>query len=310
PDYQDARVAIIFATLFASPTRHKEGAWDSQCYADSNEAHKLYSRQADAYHRLIDDHPEKFRLLCDQSEVISHLQDWEDESAAPPVGLVILMECADSIRSPSELELWWQRGVRIIGPAWAGTRFCGGTGEPGPLTKDGYALLEAMADLGFALDLSHMDEKAVLQSLDFFSGPILATHSNSAALMKGADTNRHLTDRVIQGAIERDAIIGVVPYNPFLLPGWTLKDGREHVSLKQVVAHIDHICQIAGDAHHVGIGSDFDGGFGLQHTPIEINTIADLHKLVPLLDKKGYNTADIAAIFGQNWHRFLTKNLP
>ena len=56
--------------------------------------------------------------------------------------------------------------------------------------------------------------------------------------------------------------------------------------------------------------SDFDGGFGLQHTPIEINTIADLHKLVPLLDKKGYNTADIAAILGQNWHRFLAKNLP
>ncbi len=309
-DYQEARVAIIFATLFASPLRHKEGPWDSQCYADADEAHKLYSLQADAYHRLVEKHPHQFRLLSSQSDVDSHLQEWEDETITHPVGLVILMECAESIRSPADLELWWQRGVRLIGPAWAGTRFCGGTQEPGPLTKQGFALLEGMAELGFALDLSHMDEKAVLDALDFYAGPILATHANSAALMIGSDSNRHLSNRVIQGAIEREAVIGVIPYNLFLLPGWTLKDGREHISLDQVVAHIDHICQIAGDALHVGIGSDFDGGFGLQHTPIEIDTIADLHKLVPLLDKKGYNTADIAAIFGQNWHRFLAENLP
>jgi len=310
PNYQDGRVAIIFATLFASPLRHKEGDWDVQCYANVNEAHRMYMTQTDAYHRLVEEHPDQFRLLRCQADVQSHLRAWDDETATPPVGLVILMECAEGVRSPSELELWWQRGVRIIGPAWAGTRFCGGTQEPGPLTKEGYALLEVMADLGFALDLSHMDEKAVLQSLDFYSGPILASHANCAALMKGAETNRHLSDRVIQGAIARDAVIGVIPYNSFLLPGWALKDGRELVSLKQVVAHIDHICQIAGNAHHVGIGSDFDGGFGLQHTPIEIDNIADLQKLVALLVKKGYNTNDIAAILGQNWHMFLAENLP
>ncbi len=309
-DYQEARVAIIFATLFASPLRHKEGPWDSQCYADADEAHRLYTLQADAYHRLVDEHPDQFRLLYSQADLGSHLRSWEDETIAPPVGLVMLMECADGVRSPAELELWWQRGVRLIGPAWAGTRFCGGTQEPGPLTKEGYALLEGMADLGFALDLSHMDEKAVLSALDFYSGPILATHANSAALLKSAETNRHLSDRVIQGVIARDAVIGVIPYNSFLLPGWTLKDGRELVALNKVVAHIDHICQLAGDALHVGIGSDFDGGFGLQHTPFEIDTIADLQKLVPLLVEKGYNKDDIAAIFGQNWRRFLAETLP
>ncbi|MEN8173971.1 MAG: membrane dipeptidase [Chloroflexota bacterium] len=309
-NYQDGRVAIIFATLFASPLRYQEGDWDTQCYANANEAHKIYMAQVDAYQRLLEERPDRFCTLRSQADVQSHLQIWEDEESTPPVGLVTLMEGAEGVRSPSELEVWWQRGVRIIGPAWTGTRFCGGTSEPGPLTKEGYALLEGMGELGFMLDISHMDEKAALQALDFYGGPILASHANCAALLKGADTNRHLSDRVIQGMLERDAVIGVIPINKFLLPGWTIKDERNLVPLERVVAHIDHICQTAGDANHVGIGSDFDGGFGVQQVPMEIDTVADLQKLVALLDEKGYNTDDIVAILGQNWHRFLIENLP
>ena len=77
-----------------------------------------------------------------------------------------------------------------------------------------------------------------------------------------------------------------------------------------LVAQIDHICQMAGDAQHVGIGSDFDGGFGLQSVPAEIDTIADLQKIVPLLAQKGYTEAHIAAIMGQNWLSILKEDLP
>lgn len=226
------------------------------------------------------------------------------------VGIVPLMEGAEGIREPAELEEWWDWGLRIVGLAWTGTRFCGGTRQPGPLTPDGYALLDAMGSLGYALDISHMDEQAVLQALDIFPGIILASHSNAAALLKGLETNRHLSDPVIRGLVERDAVIGVIPYNRFLLPGWTIKDGRDKVSLQMVVAHIDHICQIAGDALHVGIGTDFDGGFGVQSAPQEIDTIADLRKLVPLLVERGYSESDIEAILGQNWIDRLNRILP
>jgi membrane dipeptidase len=311
PDYQRGHVAVVFATLFAAPTRRRYGDWDRLCYTTNHQAYSLYNNQLDAYHRLTDEHPEKFRMIVrldDLEEVLSH---WEKpDEQEHPVGLVILMEGAESVRQPDELEEWWQPGVRLIGPAWASNRFCGGTREPGPLTKQGYALLEAMTDYGFVLDLSHMDEKAALQALDFYSGRIVTTHANALALLKGIESNRFLSDRLIQGLIERDGIIGVVPFNRFLVPGWTADDGREAVGLDHVVAQIDYICQIAGDAQHVGIGTDFDGGFGLQGTPHEIDTIADLQKLAPLLADRGYPDSDIAGILGGNWLQLLKESLP
>ncbi len=170
-----------------------------------------------------------------------------------------------------------------------------------------------MADIGLTLDISHMDEQAVLPALDAYPGPIIASHANPAALLKGiegSERNRFLPDRVIGGLLERDGVIGVIPYNRFLLPGWKESHGRERVPLERVVAQIDYICQMAGDADHVGIGSDFDGGFGLQKTPAGIDTIADLHKITPLLAQKGYSPENIAAILGKNWLRYLKNDLP
>ncbi len=79
--------------------------------------------------------------------------------------------------------------------------------------------------------------------------------------------------------------------------------------LDAVIAQIDYICQLAGDALHVGIGSDFDGGFGMQSTPTEIDTIADLQKLVPLLLSKGFTNRDVENIMGGNWLHQLERSL-
>jgi membrane dipeptidase len=199
--------------------------------------------------------------------------------------------------------------VRLIGPAWAGNHFCGGTGQPGRLTPEGIALLEAMAGYGFGLDLSHMDEAAAMQALDLYPGRLFASHSNAQALLKGLDSNRHLSDRLIQGILERDGVIGVVPFNRFLRAGWKIGDRREEVSLVDLLAHIDHICQLAGDSRHTGIGSDFDGGFGWQSVPDEIDSIADLQKLVPLLLARGYTEDDVTNILGENWLRLMQSVL-
>jgi len=311
PDYQRGRVALVFATLFCTPERHRKGEWESQVYRTSFQAHHLYSIQLDAYHRLVDSHPDQFRLIRNKTDLEATLTHWEDVTQEEhPVGLVILMEGAEGVQEPAELESWWERGVRLIGPAWAGTRFCGGTGEPGPLTQDGFALLEGMADMGFTLDLSHMDEQAVLQALDFFPGSIVASHANALALLKGSESNRHLSDRVLRGLIDRDGIIGLVPFNRFLVAGWSPADGREIVPLDLLVTQIDYICQLAGDASHAGLGSDFDGGFGLQSVPAGIDTIADLQELVSVLSEKGYTDTDIAAILGGNWLSLLHRTLP
>ncbi len=325
PEYQLGQVALIFATLFVAPKRFCTGDWDRQCYEDALQANRLYRDQLDVYDRLAGENPEKFLQIRTLADLERLLKIWEhpswerpskrDGKAAAsqdgrPVGLVLSMEGAEAVRDPDELEEWWERGVRLIGPAWCGTRFCGGTREPGPMTAEGFALLEKMAELGFSLDLSHMDEIAALQALDFYPGQIIASHGNALALLKGSESNRHLTDRVIHGILERDGMIGLVPFNAFLKAGWKRGDRRDEVDIDPLISQIDNICQMAGDALHAGIGTDFDGGFGLQSAPMGIDTIADLQKLADLLSEKGYATEDIAAILGGNWISRIRQVLP
>ena len=316
PEYQRGRVAVVFYTLFATPGKRKQEG-DVFSYSDSESAHRLYRDQIMLYRKLTDSHPDKFRLISSTRELDSVVDHWSKPADASrddahPVGLIYLMEGADGIRSPHELSEWWDLGLRLIGLAWAGTRYCGGTGEPGPLTDEGRELISAMADYNFILDLSHMDEAAALESLERYEGPVMASHANCAALMQGADTNRHLPDRVIHGLIERKGVIGTIPFNTFLKVGWKRASGsrREEVPLDVLIAHIDHICQLAGDSLHAGIGSDFDGGFGLQSIPPELDSVADLQMIASRLITRGYSEADAANILGGNWLRFLREHLP
>ena len=85
---------------------------------------------------------------------------------------------------------------------------------------------------------------------------------------------------------------------------------RDEVHLPDLVSHIDHICQLAGDSLHAGLGSDFDGGFGLQSVPPEIDTVADLQKLASLLGERGYSETDVENILGKNWLKRLERDLP
>lgn len=311
-EYQQGQVGIIFSTLFAPPLRSRTHGHEKQIYKNFDEAYKLYKKQLDVYHRMTDSMPDKFRIIASKHDLNLILDHWNSSSPEHPVGMVILMEGAEAIRDVSELEEWHHLGVRLIGPAWIGTRYCGGWKEPGPLTADGKKLLSAMLDFNFVLDLSHMDERAAVEALDIYEGSIVGTHANCAALMPNANTNRHFTDRIIEGIIEHDGVIGVVPFNTYLKVGWSRDKGhsRSEVPLQVVANHIDHVCQIAGNSNHVGIGSDFDGGFGLQSVPPEIETVADLQKLAPLLSARGYNQTDIENILGNNWITRLKRDLP
>ena len=309
--YQKGNIGLVFATLYAAPVRRKDGKLDIIFYKDFEEAHKLYKDQLDAYHRLVEDHPDKFKLLTDKTQLDAHLKLWNEKKADEElsVGLVILMEGAEGVRDVSELEEWAELGVRMIGPAWAGTRFCGGTRDPGPMTKDGYQLLDAMSALKISLDISHMDEKAALQAIDNFEGRIIATHANAKALIKNCHINRFLPDEVIANLIDRDGIIGVVPLNQFLDWEWPSGGDRNLVSISRMADQIDHVCQIAGNAKHVGFGSDSDGGFGVQSVPAEMSSAADLQKMAPILRERGYSEDEISGIFGTNWIEFLKDSI-
>ncbi len=317
PEYQKGQVAVIVCSLFISPRKYREGTWENQDYASFDEAYRLTMGQVDYYRRLCDSAPDKFRQLLDRADLAQVLQPWNEASVssatpANPVGLVLSVEGAEGISSQHQLEELWQAGVRYIGPVWAGTRLCGGTLEGDGFTREGLIFLDWMAELGYTLDIAHMNERSALEALDRFPGRIIASHANASALLDGDERliRRHLSDRVIRSLSERGGVMGVLPCNRFLVPGWEPGDSREQVPLRLLVDHVDHICQVAGSSRHVAIGSDFDGGFGWPTVPLEFDSIADLQKIEPALLARGFEPADIQAIFHQNWQNILENTLP
>lgn len=307
PEWLAAQVALIFATLFTEPKRAPYAGPASARYATPEEAYASAMRQIDVYRRLVDEH-EAFRLVTTQSELDAVLASWEGEQARR-IGLVMLMENGDPIRKPDEVARWYEEGVRLIGPAWMGSRYCGGTFEPGPLSDDGIRLLRHMQDLNMILDTSHMAEQSFFQAVDRYDGPIVATHSNPRAYVEG---DRHLSDAMIRSLVQRDGVIGIVPFNAFLIPGWRRAHGdpKDAANIGHVVRAIDRVSQIAGDARHVALGTDFDGGFGAESTPAGIDTVADLPKIAEALRQAGYAPGDVEAVMSGNWLRILRRSLP
>lgn len=306
PALQEAGVALAFATLFVPPVNEKLAQGEnSYAYRTPTEAHRLTMAQLDYYHRLADEQP-NIRLVTDLSSLQAVLDSHQPGSATPPLlGLVPLMEGADPIRQPEEVEMWHARGLRLIGPAWDDTRYAAGAWrDGGGLTKAGYHLLDVMAQFGLIADLTHLSERASLEMMAHYPGTIAATHSNARALVPG---ERQLSDRQITLLAEREGVMGVVLYNRFLKAGHAKGDAKALVTLEHVVAHIDHICQLLGNANHVGIGSDLDGGFGAADIPAEMDSVHDLGLIGRRLHAKGYETADIANIMGGNWLRLLRR---
>jgi membrane dipeptidase len=308
PDALLGRVAVVFSTVFVAPYTGKNEPWDKLVYKDANDAYRLASQQLDYYQRLMDE-SDKIRLIQSLADLDAVLATWADgtEVNTHQQGLVILMENADPIIEPKQFEEWYARGVRLVGPAWAGTRYCGGTGAPGPLTPLGRELLDVMNDFNAILDLSHMAEEAYWEALDRYSGVVIASHSNPRHFR---DTDRHLSDEMIRRLAERDGVMGIVMYNRFLSETWTKGDPKSKVPLAVVTAAIDHVCQLTSSAAHVGIGSDFDGGFGAESTPEGIDTVGDLLNIGAALRAKGYSEDDVAAVSGGNMLRKLRQSLP
>jgi len=283
PELKEAGVALAFATLFVDPAK----------YPTPELAHRAARAQLDRYRRWQD--AGRLRLIERRGDLEAHLAE---EDQIP--GLVLLMEGAEPVRRPEEAAYWAKEGVRILGPAWQDTRYAGGTkGEKG-LTEAGRELLQAMAEAGLILDLSHLSEAAYFEALEAFSGPVLVSHANFRPLAGGPE-NRHLTEAQLQALKGRDAVVGVVLFNRFLDPAWERTEPA--TSLSRVRRHAEAVARVLG-WEAVGIGSDMDGGFGAESLPEGIQSHRDWPKLAPLFGPHA------AGVLGENWIRFLKANLP
>ncbi len=302
PEWLAAQVAVIVATVTTIP--HHRAHPGELSYATVEASFQQALAQVAIYRRWASTHP-RIDLVERESDLDAALASWADGGASARVGLVLLMENADSIRTLDEVAFWHEQGIRVVGPAWHSNRYSASAEEPGPLTELGRGLLDRMGALRMLLDVTHMADEACAEALERFDGTVVATHVTPRRLV---DRPRMLPDFAIEGVVERDGVVGIMPASWALDPEWGSKE-KTDVTLETVVDAIEIVCEIAGDTYHVGIGTDFDGGFGAEAVPAELDTVADLPRLGEALERRGFAVADVEAVMGGNWLRVLRRCL-
>jgi membrane dipeptidase len=281
-----AGVGLVFATLYTAPSRATRSMRTRFVYENAHEAHIMAVAQVNYYRSC------GLQLIRTKRELAGYVRGW----GRGKVAAVMLMEGADPVETPSQLGAWTDMGVRIIGPAWGATRYSGGTGAPGGLTKLGVQLLKAMRRKRVILDLSHMADQAFADAFAIWRGPIMASHSNARAIVPG---DRQITEATAAEVARRGGMLGISFYARHLRRSGT-------ASLDDVVRHAVLLAR-AGGPEHVGLGTDLDGGFGAEHAPL-----SDLSKLKALrsLLRRHFSAVQVEGILGENWLGFLGRSLP
>jgi membrane dipeptidase len=284
---QGAEVGLIFPTIFAAPRRRTfsdPGPW---CYRSPREANLMGMAQV-GYYRSVG-----LRLLRSAAELRQYRKAWRPGQLAG----VLLMENADPIESPEQLPQWFDLGLRLVGPAWARTRYCGGTGAPGGLTGAGRDLLRQMGLLGMVLDLSHMADRSWREALEMYQGPVIATHAGARALNPG---QRQFSDELISAVAKRGGVVGVSFYR-----GHLRAIGK--ATLNDVIRHLRHFADVAGGPEFIGLGSDLDGGFDASESPLRrLSALSSLRAGL----RRYFSDQDAEGIMGANWLDFLERALP
>ena len=282
PAMREAGIELAFATIFTEPDE-----------PDGAEAAGL--RQVEVYKALESE---------GEISIVRRGADLEAPRGARGPKIVLLMEGADPIRDPSDVERWHADGLRMVGLTWAmGTRYAGGNGNPGPLTPLGAELVAALDEVGMIHDASHLADEALdgLLSTAAADAPIVATHSNCRELV--ADDQRHLRDDQIKTLGDRGAVIGLNLYTEFLVRG-------RRATIADCVAHVQRVTGIMGHRSGVGLGSDMDGGFGPGDVPVGLEHPRNLESLADALRTAGWSDQELVGFRYANWRRFLARSLP
>ena len=309
PEMRRGRVGLCVATQIA---RYSTRFSNLPGWASPEQAWAQTQGQL-AWYRAMEECGQMVQLRA-WPEVEAHAALWRnakpEETAGLAIGYLLSLEGADSILSWRHLEKSRGDGLIALGPVHYGPGVYGhGTDDEGPLTLRGRELLKEMERLGIILDATHLCDESFWDALDHYAGPVWASHHNCRAL---ANWNRQFSDEQIRALVERGAVIGMAFDAIMMVHGWTYGQSKPqdfNLKMEKICEHIDHICQIAGNARHVGIGSDLDGGFGTEQAPMDLDSIADLAKLFEPFRARGYSNEDIEGIFAGNFLRFLREHL-
>ena len=203
------------------------------------------------------------------------------------------------------LELWYAAGLRSLGPVWSrpnafahGVPFVfPGSPDTGPgLTAAGRRLVRRCAELGIAVDLSHLNEAGFWDVARLDGAPLIASHSGVHALCA---STRNLTDAQLDAIAASGGLVGIVFAAPFIRA-----DGADDADtpLATIAAHVRYAADRIG-VEHVALGSDFDGAT----VPDELGDVAGLPRLLDALAAAGFTEDEVRAIAWDNWRRVLAR---
>jgi len=306
PEMRRARVGLCVATQLA---RLEHDAYSPVFgWRSPHQAWAMTQAQL-AWYQAMEEAGEMVQIR-DLAGLDAHLAAWQnaddDMAARLPVGYVLSLEGADSLITIQHLERAHASGLRAIGPAHYGPGvYAQGTDAVGGFPPGGLDLLREIDRLGMILDVTHLSDDCFWQALDVFSGPVWASHHNARAL---TPHQRQLSDDMFRALVDRGAVVGLALDAWMMIPGWERGKTTPQSSglrLEKLVDHLDHFCQLAGNARHVGLGTDLDGCFGTEQTPQDLDSIAGLQQLTGLMAARGYGEADIAGVLHGNFIRHL-----
>ncbi|MFT5090356.1 MAG: membrane dipeptidase [Candidatus Latescibacterota bacterium] len=299
PELRKGKVGLVCGTVMSRLDKNdkwtRTGMYNqAQCYG--------VGRGHLAYYQALE-HAGYIRFVKTIADLDNTIAAWQDPAPDTPLGLILAMESADPILDPDQVEQWYDLGLRMVSISHYGTStYSHGTGTEGGLLPAAKPLLDALGEAGIIVDVTHLTDQAHWELLDAYDGPIAASHHNCRTLTPG---QRQLTDEMIRSIAERDGVIGTAFDAWMLDPNWQRQlpayEQQTQATLATVADHIDYICQLLGTSRHCGIGTDLDGGFGTEQAPRDLNTIADLQKLVAIFKERGYDDASIHGICANNW---------
>ena len=294
--------------------------------------------QIAAVRALAENHPETWQLATTAADVRRAAADGKIAALLGLEGGYAIDERLENVAR------YYKMGVRYMSPAWSvSTSWAGSSGDEVGATRGlnefGREVVREMNRLGMMVDVSHVSDKTFWDIVNTSTKPVIATHSACRAI---TDVPRNLTDDMIRALAKTGGVVNVIFYPEHIEPGWSQKKKQldaeiaglvqrasenepgdavhkklardrvrqeqyakrlPKVTVSRIVDHIDHIVKLVG-IDHVGIGSDFDG---VQATPADLSTVADLPNLTRELLKRGYSENDMDKILGGNMLRVMEE---
>jgi len=227
--------------------------------------------------------------------------------AGDALGVILHMEGAEAIDTDLEaLELWHAAGLRSLGPVWSRANAFGhgvpfrypASPDTGPgLTPAGVALVRRCAELGIAVDLSHLNAAGFWDVARTLDGPLIASHSSVHAL---CPTTRNLTDDQLDAIASSGGLVGIN-----FDTGALRADGADDADtpVERIAEHARYVADRCG-VDHVALGSDFDGAT----TPAEVADAAGLPRVLEALEGAGFDALELDRIAWGNWRRVLAAS--